>query len=248
MELKAETLVSLLDINNDIYAQMEGVFSRNYSEDLLDVVQNIENTTISLSRDGIFHLLPEKLFFEDNFLKKDGKRYFDFNDEYEELKKKKNELLSFFQPLDSTFFKQQLEIEQKLNYFAETGNLLFLKNIYNDSVFETDKYIGKLIKLIPFTSQIRGNLQLIADLLKIIIPANKIEINEIEPFNKRFIIHIENLSKEEYLKMDKELVLLFKFLHHWFLPVEIKCDFRIKDFNQPLILGETLILDYNTNL
>jgi hypothetical protein len=236
-ELKAETLLMQMNLDADLHVQMEGVFPRNYSEDLMKVEQQEDGTTITLSRDGIFHLLPERLFFEENTLKEKGKRFFDFNEEYHELKKKRKELLAFFQPFDATFFKLSLELEQKLN--NSDG---MLKQVQHDD------YITKLKKLLPFASQIRGNLHLLIDLLKHVFSVNKIEIKETEPFKKQFIIHKEGLTKEEYVNMDKELIPFFDFLRHWFLPVEIISDFRIKDFKQPFILGETLILEYNTNL
>jgi hypothetical protein len=207
-----------------------------------------ENNTVTLSRDGIFHLLPEKLFFEDNSLKKEGKRYFDFTDEYEELKKKKKEILSFFQPFDNTFFKLSLQLEKKLNYFAETGNNIYEKFFLNEAKPETNRYTAKIKQLLPFASQLRGNIPLLKDMLKIIINVDIIEIKEIEPLKKRFIIHKEGLTKEEYITMHNELTHFFVFLQHWFLPVEMKYDFRIKDNKQPFILGESLILDYNMNL
>ena len=39
-DIKAETLVSQLDIKTDFTVQKEGVFSRSYSEDLLDDILN----------------------------------------------------------------------------------------------------------------------------------------------------------------------------------------------------------------
>jgi len=254
-DIKAETLISIYDIKEEIVTQMEGVFFRNYSEDLMNVENYGENITATLSRDSIFHLLPEKLFFEDTTHKRNKKQFFDFTEDYQELLRKRREILSFFQPFDISFFKLSLDFEQKLNFFAETGNNFFQNFFLNDtksnprnSKPETDKYIAKLKMVLPFVSQIRGNLQLIADLLKTIFEVDKVEIKEIELFKKHFIIHKEGLSKDEYLTMDKELVTFFEYLKQWFLPVELKCDFRLKDYSRPIILGESLILEYNTNL
>lgn len=251
-DIKAETLVSQLDIKTDFTVQTKGVFSRNYSEDLLGVEIEEDNATIDLSRDGIFHLLPQGLFFKENQLKEKSKSNFEFKKEYADFKKKKKEALSFFQPFDTAFFRLTLQLEQKLNNFAEIGNDFF-ENGYelqkNQHVeFETNTYISKIKILLPFASQIRGNLSLLIDILKNVLAVEKIEIKEIETFHSRFIIHKENLSKEEYLTMDKDLVPFFKFLCHWFLPIEKKYDYRIKDYKQPFILENSLILDYNTHL
>ena len=261
-ELKAETLLLQMELDPNLYFAMEGVFFRNFSEDLMNIEQLVDYTSISLSRDGIFQLLPEGLFFEEKKLKSDGKRFFDFNEKYEEIKKKKKELLDFFQPFDASFFKTSLELERKLNAFAEAGNEILQNSILNEAKSETrsnigrnflqkpetDKYSGKIKKLLPFASQIRGNLPLLADLLKNIFSVHRIEIKETEPFIKHFFIYKEGLSQDEYLTMNRELIPFFDFLRHWFLPVELTCHFQIKDIIQPFILGETLILDYNTDL
>jgi len=252
-ELKAETLVSLFDIKNDCNVQMESVFFRNYSEDLMNVDQFDNQTTLILSRDSIYHLLPEKLFFEENTLKGTGKRVFDFAGEYEELLRKRREILSFFQPFDTTFFKLSLVLEQKLNFLSETGNHFFNTFFLDEEKSDSrkpdfDVYVAKIKLMLPFVSQIRGNFPLLADLIKEILNVDKVEVQEIVPLKKRFVIHKVGLTKDEYLTMHKELVSLFIFLQHWFLPLEMECDFRIKDYKQTFALGESLILDYNTNL
>jgi hypothetical protein len=252
-ELKAETLVSLFDINHECNVQMESVFFRNSSEDLMNVEQFDDQTTLFLSRDSIYHLLPEKLFFKENTLKDTGKRFFDFASEYEELLRKRREILSFFQPFDTTFFKLSLLVEQKLNFLSETGNYFFNTFFLDEEKPDSKKhdfdvYVAKIKLLLPFVSQIRGNFPLLADLIKEILEVDKVEVQEIVPLKKRFVIHKVGLTKDEYLTMNKELLSLFIFLQHWFLPLEMECDFRIKDFQQTFSFGESLILDYNTNL
>ena len=247
-DIKAETLISQLDIKKDFNVRLEGVFARNYSEDLIDIEKEDDTKTIALSRDGIFHLLPEGLFFKENQLKKynDG---FDFKKEYDQFKKQKKDVLSFFQPFDTAFFKLSLELEQKLNDFTKSGNRIFINTFLDTSEVKADnQYISKIKTLLPFVSKIRGNISYLIDILKNALSVEKIEIKEMQAFHTRFIIHKEGLSKEEYLAMDKDLDDFFVFFRHWFLPVEKEYDYRIKDYKQPFKLGDSLILDYNTNL
>lgn len=250
--IKAETLISLLDIHEDFNVHAEGIFSRNYSEDLINVENENENEnedgkiTLFLSRDGIFHLLPQGLFFKDNQLKIESNK---FEKEYREFEKQKKAARSFFQPFDTAYFKLNLELEQKFNDFAKTGNRIFTDSFGDNSGMEANnEYISKIKRLLPFASQIRGNLSLLIDILENIVSAEKIEIKKITPFYTRFIIHKEGLTKKEYQDMDKEVELLFDFLRHWFLPVEQQYDYRIKDYKQAFNLENTLILDYNTHL
>ncbi len=249
-EMKAETLISQMDINEDLDVRMQGIFFRNYSDDLICVGNEDNKITLELSRDSIFHLLPEGLFFKEDQLKKtDDKSNFDFNKEQHELKKRKKAVLSFFRPFDTEYFKLTLELEKKLNALAEKGNTVFTEALWDD--FEPDtnnEYISKIKPLLPFISQLRGNLPLLADILRNIFLAEKVEWTILRSLYVRCIIHKERLSKEEYQKMDKEIVVFFGFFRQWFLPVEVEYDYRIKDYKQSFILGNTLILDYNTHL
>ena len=243
--VKAETLISLLNIQKELSVQTKGVFSRNYSEDLMTVDDAEDKTTLTVARDGIFHLLPQGLFFKENQL--NGKPN-EFDNEYSELKKRKKEALAFFQPFDSALFKLSLELEQKLNNFAKIGNDIFVDSFGDSEALGKNQYIPKIKKLIPFANQIRGNFPLLADLLANALSVEKVEVKKIERFHLRFIIHKNGLNREEYLAMDKELELFFDYFQHHFLPVEQKYDYKIKDYKHPFTLGTSLILDYNTNL
>ena len=248
-EVKAETLLSLWNIHKDFHVRMEGIFSRNYAEDLISLENEDDKPVITLSRDSIFHLFPQSLFFTENKLKEDSKRRFDFKKEYAELKKQKQEVKTFFQPFDTECFKLNLELEHRLNQLTQAGNEIF-NSIFPDDI-ETDtsnRYIAKIKRLIPYASQIRGNLPLLIDILKNVLDVEKIEMTKIGLFHIRFIIHKEGLSKKEYIDMDNDLALFFEYFQYRFLPVEQKFDFRIKDYKQPFTLGATLILDYNTHL
>ena len=244
---KAETLISQLDIKDDFCVRMEGIFSRNYSEDLIGIEEIDDKTFLKLSRDGIFHLLPEGLFFEGNRVKNIPKH--DFSREYKKFKEEKERIELFFQLFDTTHFKLSLELEKKLNRIAEQRNDIFTNAFFDEPEVEEDnQYISGIKKLLPFASELRGNFALLTDILKNIFSVEKIEIVETEPFHRRFIIHKEGLSQEEYLLMDEELVPFFDFFSQWFLPVEMEYDFRLKDYKTPFTLGNILLLDYNTRL
>ena len=243
--INAETLVALWELTEDIRIRPEGVFSRNYSEDIRKIEPDIDKITLSVARDGIVHLLPDALFFKENQLKEDEKKGNDFMTSYDKIKKKKNEIFQFFQPFDTAFFTVSLELEKKLNEITKKGNRIFLQEIENPT---NNEKIDKIIPLIPFANKIKGNQSLLTDLLKNLLDVEKIEVKKINPFHTRFYIHKEGLSKDEFLDLDEEIATFFDFFCHWFLPIEQKFDFRIKDKKQPFILGESLILDYNTHL
>jgi len=254
-DVKAETLISQMDIKENLHVHLQGIFSRNYSEDLISVTnekgkENGENRTIlELSRDGIFHLLPEGLFFKEEQLKKDSNSNFDFDKEKTKLEEQKKAALLFFSPFDTEFFNLSFELEKNLNAIAEKGNKVFINAFECEPEIDTkNEYISKIKILLPFVSHLRGNLAFLTDILKNILSVEKIEIRTIRPFYMQFIIHKESLSKEEYQAMDKDLADFFVFFRQWFLPVEAEYDYRIKDYKGSFILGNTLLLDYNTHL
>ena len=246
-EVKAETLISQMDIKGDVDVRMKGVFSRNYSDDLINITNDKDKTILELSRDGIFHLLPEGLFFEENRIRNISKN--DFGNEYEQFEEEKRKIQSFFRIFDTACFKLSLELEQKLNAIAEQGNSIFINTFWDEPEFDTNnKYIAGIKTILPFVSHLRGNFMLLTDVLKSVLSAEKIEIKEISPFYKRFIIHKEGLSKEKYQTMDESLAVFFDFFCQWFLPIEVEFDYRIKGYKEPFTLGNTLLLDYNTHL
>ena len=246
-ETKAETLISQIDINENISVRLSGIFSRNYSDDLISVSNEKDKTFLEISRDGIFRLLPEGLFFKENLKKSIIKD--DFESKYKKFKEKKERIEMFFQPFDTEYFKLNLGLEKKLNAISEKGNNALLSALEDEAEIDTsNEYISKMKILLPFVSHLRGNHILLVDILKNVLDAEKIEIKEIRPLYLRFIIHKEGLSKEEYKSMDKALNGFFDFFRQWFLPVEVEYDYRIKDYKAPFKLGSTLLLDYNTHL
>jgi len=239
-ELKAESVLSLYDLQ-DFAVEMKGIFHRNYSPDLMS--KPTDKDKIELSRDSIYHLLPENLFFGDNELKNS-----------ENLKEKKRKRKLFFQPFDNEYFNFLLKLEKEINN-------IFGKYIFNMTSYpnwempqKTAEDTLDVLNLSDFASEIRGNETLIVDILKIILNVSKIELIKNdnsayqEPIRKTFIIHIPKLSNEEYFQKSNQVVKMFEIFKEYFLPFDMEYDFKIKDKQQKFILSENLILDYNTNI
>ena len=263
-KIKAELLVSRMNELN-VTVRTSGIFSRNYSGDLIDVKKNgPDETVIKLSRDGTFQLLPERLFFEGNRLKSKNKPPAFFRSEHKKLRDEKEKIELFFCPFDTEYFRLTLSFEKKLIELAEKGNVFltdsFLREC-NDS-YVGNKYIDKMKTMLPFAGELRGNIKILKDILENVF-LSKVEIKtnifrenweEFENtkpcirFMMKFIIHKRGLSKSEYLDMDRDVAVFFDFFYEWFLPVETEYEYGIKDYEEVFTLGNTLILDYNTNL
>jgi len=250
-EVKAETLVSGMKIEEDFNLRWSGIFARNYSDDLMSVREEDDRTLVELSRDGVFQLLPEGLFFEEDRLKKKSISSFDFKKEQAELKKLKKTILSFFSPYDFCYFNLGLELEKTLNTMLDAGNTIFVDAFESECGIEIDtdnEYILKVKKLLPFSGYLRGNFALLTDIVKNVFSVEKVEIRKIKPLFSRFIVHKDGLNREEFLLMDKRAAVFFDFFAQWFLPVEMEYDYQIKSYKDLFKLGNTLILDYNTCL
>jgi len=243
--ITAETLLALQENIPHLKVCCESTFARNYSEDLIRMDVDRDSITVHLSRDGIYDLLPAGLFFAETQLNEEKKRGHDFKSAYYKMKKQKKEVQAFFQPFDTELFKLTIEGERKLNHLCKTGNKIWVSNLPGEV---SNEYINKLIPLLPYSSQIRGNIPFLVDLLRFVFKVEKIEMKEIKPLHARFIIHKEGLSKEEYFNMNEELELFFNFFCHWFLPIEKEYDFRLRDIKHPFKLEKKLLLDYNTHL
>lgn len=242
-DIKAETIVSQLDLP-EFNVRNSGIFLRNYSDDLISVKEENNVPLLDLSRDGTFHLLPEGLFFRENRLKINDKHVLD--KENEKVREERRRIDLFFQPFETKYFQLSLELESKINGIAERGNTVFTDFLFEGMEVDTEnRYIQKLLPLLPYLSELKGNLDLLRDLLKIIF-STEIEIRK-NGLSLFFVVHKRSLEKGEYFPMDDEVAGFFEFFTEWFLPVEADFDFRIKDYKEYFTLGSPLLLDYNTH-
>jgi len=245
-EIKAETLILQTDVRENFNVCMQGVFSRNFGEDLIKSFDDDDQTIFEISRNGVFHLLPEGLFFEENRLRTKSKEY--FMNKYDAFKEEEKKIKSFFTPFDTVAFKLCMEMEKKLNALAEKGNIVFADGLWEEFGQKTDnEYLNQLKFLLPFLSQLRGNHELIADILKNVLAVEKVEVLKMNTLHMRFMIYKRGLDTESYQKMDEEIAIVMDFIRQWFLPIEVEYDYRLKH-KESFTLGNIILLDYNTYL
>jgi len=234
-EVKAEPIAALHDLQ-DFVVEAKSIFYRNYSPDLMSNPNNKD--VIELSRDGIFHLLPKYLFFE----KDDNKS-----------QEKKEKAMLLFQPFDTEYFNLSLKLEKEINRICEKSQFNLTDFLCRDSFPKAEEDMLNFIAMSNFVNAIRGNEALIIDILKNILNVPKIELIKNNNFiscgtiGKTFIIHMSNLSAEQYALEKERTSNFFKIIKDYFLPFEIEYDFKIKDRKQEFKLGENLILGYNLN-
>ena len=262
--IKAESfLSSMLDSLSGINLEFQGVFSRNYYNDIIYIDPETDSErnplNINLSRDSIFHILPEGLFFRENELRKvqKEKNVEKFKALSEKIIREKLKLLAFFYPFDKTYFGLRFELERKLNELAENRTSLWMDELFD--IFRIDdknELIKKVIPLLPLASEIRSNPMIWRDIFKNIFYPADIDVRIAEKMNAagminrivKTTIYIEKLSNPEFKKIKKDVDVFAHFFYEWFMPVDMGYVFKIKDIKEPFVLGGGMTLDYNTFL
>jgi len=265
-DIKAEPIIA----NNPeakFRINARGCFYRNFNEDIIES-SNYNNNTIevNLSRDGIFHLLPESLFFSENRLlikKRKRNKNSDIIQEdaiKEEIKKQnidRKQLLVFFKYFDNKYFNSNILLEKCIYEIENNSFNILLNNFFDfDLTNEENQYIKKMAPLLIHADKIRGELFLLQKILSNVLNC-KVEISRKNLLNielsevitsLEFIIHKKDLTLSEYQTLNRDYKSFFEFIYEWFLPFEIDYVYKIKDITHRLVLKQTLILDYNTQL
>lgn len=253
-DLKAETWVNAyLSDSVPVRVSSKGIFYSNYCEDLLEVDTSATETDLSLSRDGLFHLLPEALFVDENLLRDPKRKHKPFTPE-------KERILNFFVPFDSEYFQVTLGLDKVVRDLESDLVDVLLKSLYDiDVQLIRNPEIKKSLPLLLQASEIRGDYALIGRLMTA-ISGYRTEIEQVfrsfpdvsgeeqEMTVARIVFHIPSLTNKEYSAHYDELGEFVHFVAEWFFPVEQAFEYAIKEMGHPLVLDGTLTLDYNTYL
>ena len=260
--IKAESfLSSMMESVSVIRFEFQGVFSRNFLNDIMyidqETVYEQNRLHINLSRDSVFHILPEGLFFRENELRKvqKEKNVEKFKALSEKILKEKQKLLDFFYPFDKTYFGLRFELERKLNELAENKTALLIEELFDIyQIDEKNDLIRKTIPLLPLASEIRSNKMIWRDIFKSIFYPSDVDVRIKERYDSKGIkrnvvkttLHIEKLSNREFKKIKKEVDVFAHFFYEWFLPADMGYEFKVKDMKERFVMGKEMTLDYNT--
>jgi len=164
--LKTEVLVAEVQERTDLKSEQiiinnKSTFQRPYRRDLLSIdISKLEDDLLSmdLSRSGLYDYLPEGVFHTQTTNKSTS-----FSANRIKTKKEEAAARSFFSPIENEFFHQRLNIEK--NERILTNNFYSLKDDYLIDFWNLSKempraYLLKLIKLLPHTFKIAGDLEL----------------------------------------------------------------------------------------
>ncbi|MEL0644963.1 hypothetical protein V6251_11270 [Olleya sp. Ti.3.14] len=163
--LKAEIIVTEINKNKkdkvDFLIENKSSFSRPYRRDILKVnkSEDAEHFILDLSRNGIYDSLPESFFH----IEKLSDRNKSFSFKRQQYKEEEKNARLFFSPIENEFFNQRLNIEEnERRILDEFYNLEdeFLIKFWNINQDIPKEYQLKLIKLLPYSAVISGDLEL----------------------------------------------------------------------------------------
>lgn len=164
--LKAEVLVAEIQENSaanidDFVISNKGTFSRAYRRDIIDVdaMLNEDKLTLNLSRNSLYDVLPEGLFHAPH-VHKEGDSY---TNRRKVVKQEEQDARLFFAPIESEFFYQKLYVEQHERAMLDDFYNLkddFLIDFWNLDTDIPQEYMVKLMKVLPHSHKITGDLEL----------------------------------------------------------------------------------------
>ena len=244
-EIKAETwIVAHFPFQKEWIVRQKGIFCRNYSGDLRSC--DPDNQTIELSRNGLFEILPNALFYTGReLLGKDE----DFKWTEKVLKQRRDRIKTVILPFDSSYFNHSLALENKLNETLTDKTDIVLKEFFGDDFAnERNPYIRRMAPMVTQAACIRGDYRFLCKVVSLVL-GYKTEIRMIHD-RVRFIVNRPDLSHADFLDYLNELEPFFRFVEDWFIPFELRCEFKVRDYTRDDRFEGTnkLLLDYNATL
>lgn len=153
---------------DDIAIKNKSSFSRPYRKDILKIRENENHIGIELSRNGLYDHLPQGVFHNHHT----NTKKLSYSALRKQQKEEENNARQFFSPLENEFFYQKLNIEIKeqnlLDNFINL-NEDFLIDFWKLDVNTSKRYIHRFLRLLPYCSDITGNIELTATALEMII-------------------------------------------------------------------------------
>lgn len=255
-DLAAETYLNeVFPEEFPVWVSAKGIFYSNYSEDLLEVApSDYTANQVELSRDGIFHMLPEGMFFDEYAFREARKKGVEFEPD-------KEHIFDFLAPFDTEFFNVTLGLDKEVRYVEDNICELLLESVYGrDGWNKENPYVRKTLPFLLQASVVRGDFPLMERMMSaitgfrtVVAPTTDEVLSKFGLRRKRpfvdVVFHIPGLSNSGYCEQYDILHEFVEFCAEWFFPAELEFDFSVRDEDQLFVLDEGILtLDYNTFL
>lgn len=177
--IKAESLCVELMANgvsfDDLVIKYSGSFRKSYRNDI-EVAEHAKDSSdqvvIEINRDGIYDKLPEGLFHQT----RGGSNTAGLKGmvgEYRRYREEEKQARKFFQPIEQELFRYAVMVEEeerKLQYGILNGNLESdFYRFWNIDQSLPQKPASVLVLIMPWVRQIKGDMQLTAKALSMIL-------------------------------------------------------------------------------
>jgi len=180
-DIRAESFFAHISDDSEVFYKFQNFFDRNYSRDIIDIKEPLDNDSgvyyAFLSRLGLYDIFPE-IFFHDQRNRQGASN---MASDYKKRKKEEKLARIFFEPIENELFQFFLDTEKHENeIISALGDREFL-GILN-KIWDIDdslpyRELSKVIKFLPFTHKISGDISAITYILEHIFN-NKIEVTE----------------------------------------------------------------------
>ena len=237
-EISAELLLGYLypELAGKWMPHHAGTFYRNYNSDVMALYP--DEPTVVLSRDGFLKLLPQGMLQGEN-------------------KEQLSVLRDAFLPIDAYWFNSKLQVELQVSQLLQTKLDYVLREYFGfDLSAQTNPYIRKTAVLLPFVRSKRGDFAFIRELISTMVHCPvEMRVGRYSDADTtvawlprlQWTLLIDNLSNEQYNQLMNDLQPWFEFIRQWLIPVEIQCEFAVKEYH-PHALNNDLTLNYNSQL
>lgn len=206
--LKAEALCAELMANgvsfDEFIVRFAGSFRKSYRNDIEQAAltkDGSEQVIIEMNRDGLYDKLPEGLFHQT----RGGARTEGLSamvGEYRRFRDEEKQARKFFQPIEQEFFRYAVVTEQeerKLQFGILNGNLeAEFYRFWNIEPSLPLKPASVLVLIMPWIAQIKGNRQLTAKALSMMLG---------KPVTTALVIAEDQLGEEAGFRLGSELLL-----------------------------------------
>ena len=167
-----------------------------------------------------------------------------------EIYEEEKNIKAYFMPFDSYFFNQSLRLSKVVGPMIDGKTELLLKTLFDYHIEdEKNPYVRQMAPLLLNVTEIRGDFNVIAKVLAVVLDC-EVEYKLLHQDELLFVVHKRGMNSKEYLAFMKELKPLFDFVQYWFVPMEMDCVYKVKDYGQAFVLSSerALVLDYNTQI
>ena len=197
-DLRAEALLNYLSKGNRS-ALLCGNHKRNAYEDIIGIEEENQHLRISISKNGIYDILPECLFHPiDRFENLPANEYKErFKEECDLEQIEESNARTFFAPFDNFLIElQSLILQLKDSYSDNRAISSIIADRLPDEIIK-NRFIARTIEYLPHCSRIRGNRTLLTFMLRKVLSDEGLKLKP-QPADQR----IEDASPQYNYRLD----------------------------------------------